>query len=147
MTTLSTIASALRDAGGGKVILVFGCGGERDKSKRAPMGRAAARYADYTIITTDNSRGEETANIIRDILEGHDQKGKRKVIVDREKAIIHAVQIATPGDIVLLAGKGHEQYEIKNGVLLPFNERKIALKALSSRKKGHTTKAEQANEN
>ena len=144
---LESLLLCAKRMGGGKIILVFGCGGDRDKSKRAPMGRAAARGADYTIITSDNSRGEDSAAIIKDILEGHTEKEKRRVIVDREKAIRHAVIMAAPGDLVLLTGKGHERYEIKKDGITPFDERKIALDALSARKKGHTMEDTAPHEN
>jgi UDP-N-acetylmuramoyl-L-alanyl-D-glutamate--2,6-diaminopimelate ligase len=129
--------------GNARLILVFGCGGDRDPTKRAPMGACAAELADFSIITSDNSRGEEPTSIISDILKGHSVPEKRKVIVDRTRAITFAIQNACPGDIILLAGKGHEEYEIKKGKILPFDERKIALDALKHRKEGHTNKREE----
>lgn len=133
-------------SGTGRLVLVFGCGGDRDKTKRAPMGKCAAELADFTIVTSDNSRTEETQSIIDDILLGHTKAGARVVIPDRQRAIEYAIANAGIGDVILLAGKGHEQYEIKGERILPFDERKIALEALNTRKAGHTTQREgQAN--
>ncbi len=121
-----------------KLILVFGCGGDRDKSKRAPMGACAAALADFTFITSDNVRNESPTTIISDILKGYIRADSRKIVVDREKAIHQAIEMAKDGDVVLVAGKGHEQYEIRGNQLFPFDERKIIKEALFARKIVHT---------
>lgn len=117
-----------------KIILVFGCGGNRDREKRAPMGRAAQELADFTIITSDNARYEEPTGIIKEILRGHTDPGCRCVIVERKRAIETAIRTAESGDIVLLAGKGHEKYEIVKGDVIPFDESTIAVEALAKRR-------------
>lgn len=109
----------------GRVITLFGCGGERDRGKRPKMGRAATLLSDYVLITSDNSRGESPENIFRDIKEGI-SRYNYLVINDREKAIRHAVMIAGPGDVVLIAGKGHEVYQETAGVRAAFSDRETA---------------------
>jgi UDP-N-acetylmuramoyl-L-alanyl-D-glutamate--2,6-diaminopimelate ligase len=120
---------------GQRIILLFGCGGDRDRTKRAVMGRVATRLADITVLTADNSRGERTADILRDILKGVDKEKAYTVIPDRRAAIGYAIDIAKKGDIVLLAGKGHEEYEIVGERRLPFSERAIVYECL--RRKGN----------
>ncbi len=104
--------NACRGSAQGRLILLFGCGGDRDRKKRPLMGKIASRMADHTIITSDNSRGEEPGAIIREIMDGFDPTASHEVIVDRREAIVHAVTTARSGDVILLAGKGHERYEI-----------------------------------
>lgn len=108
-----------------RIITLFGCGGDRDKEKRAPMGRVASKYSDVVIVTEDNSRSEDTDKIIADILAGIDKTKSYKIIRDRKQAIEYAIKQAITGDIILLVGKGHEQYEIKNGRKMPFSEKQI----------------------
>ena len=117
-----------------KLLLVFGCGGNRDREKRAPMGKAALELADYTIITSDNSRFEEPTAIIKEILVGHTEPKCRRVIVERKRAIETAIQMAEAGDVILLAGKGHEKYEVIKGDIRPFDEHAIAVEALAKRR-------------
>lgn len=118
-----------------KLIVVFGCGGERDKFKRPKMGMSAQKYSDFAIITTDNSRGEAENEIIEDILSGFTKTNKRTVIVSRKSAIEHAVMTAENDDIVAVIGKGHERYCYdKNGIHY-FDEREIIKRALARRKK------------
>lgn len=117
-----------------RVLLVFGCGGDRDRAKRPAMGRAAMEMADYTFITSDNPRYEEPAAIIKDILNGHTDPSRRRVIPARKRAIETAIQTAEAGDLVLLVGKGHERYEIVKGEVRPFDERAIAVEALAERR-------------
>ena len=105
-----------------RLIVVFGCGGDRDKGKRPQMGRIAETLGDLTIVTTDNPRTENPERIIDDILEGMSIPEKRMVISDRREAIHKAITIAERGDIILVAGKGHEQYQEINGVKHDFNE-------------------------
>jgi len=128
LTNLLMTARGIRQKGQ-RVVLVFGCGGDRDKSKRAVMGRIATELADVCIVTSDNSRSEEPQDIIRDILEGA-SGGSIVVIPDRTEAIRYAVRHAKSGDVILLAGKGHEQYEIDKTGKHPFDEREIAMRAL-----------------
>lgn len=122
--------------GEARIILLFGCGGDRDKSKRPAMGRIASLYADLVILTSDNSRSEDPDAIIAEILSGMDPTGKRCVIPDRRQAILHAVSHARAGDVVLLAGKGHEEYEITRGERRCFSEREIVKEALIERQRG-----------
>ncbi|MFH0882929.1 MAG: UDP-N-acetylmuramoyl-L-alanyl-D-glutamate--2,6-diaminopimelate ligase [bacterium] len=119
---------ALRPMTRGKLIVVFGAGGDRDRQKRAVMGQVAAENADRVIVTSDNPRSEDPDAIIEEILEG--AKGKHVVSVpDRKEAIVHALEIARKGDVVLVAGKGHETYQEINGVRHPFDDREEVLKA------------------
>lgn len=116
-----------------RVILVFGCGGERDRGKRRQMGSIASRLADLVVITSDNSRGEDTALIIADILKGVNKEKPYKVILSRKDAINFALAEARVGDFALLAGKGHEKYEIDSSGKHPFDEREIVASALTKR--------------
>ena len=116
-----------------RVILVFGCGGERDIGKRRQMGSIASRLADFTVITSDNSRSEDTASIIADILKGINKEKPYKVILSRKDAINFALAQARVGDLALLAGKGHEKYEIDSSGKHPFDEREIVASALQKR--------------
>jgi UDP-N-acetylmuramoyl-L-alanyl-D-glutamate--2,6-diaminopimelate ligase len=113
-----------------KIISVFGCGGDRDRTKRPIMGHIATTLANKTIITSDNSRGESPEDIINDILSGVAVGSDHTVIPDRRKAIEHAIMTAKRDDIIILAGKGHEGYEIIGGVKRPFDERGIVLEAV-----------------
>lgn len=109
----------------GRLILVFGCGGDRDKEKRPQMGRVASRYADHMLITSDNCRGEPLRDIINDIMKGIDKNSRYEIIEDRKEAILHALDMARENDCVLLAGKGHEKYEITKDGKRPFSEKNI----------------------
>ena len=110
---------------GSKLLLVFGCGGDRDRSKRPEMGRIAAEYADLSIITSDNSRSELPEDIIGEILAGFDVTKAHAVIPSRADAIRYAVEGAGDGDVVLLCGKGHEKYELGVSGRRGFDESKI----------------------
>ena len=114
---------------GGKLICVFGCGGDRDRGKRPMMGTVASKFADVRIVTSDNPRGEDPQSIIEAITTG--MSGDYEVIEDRAKAITHAIEKAKPNDTVLLAGKGHEDYQEIAGVRYPFSDSEIASRALS----------------
>ncbi len=116
---LSTLAAMRR----GRIICVFGCGGDRDRSKRPRMGAAVAKFADVAIVTSDNPRSEDPLRIIRDIMDGVKDAGKFICIPDRREAIEKAVGISRDGDIVLLAGKGHEKGQEVNGLIIPFDDR------------------------
>lgn len=124
--SLENILSAVKTYTKGRVISVFGCGGDRDTTKRPIMGEISGRIADYTIITSDNPRTEEPASITKQIEEGIKKtNGKYTVIVDRIEAIREAIKMADKKDIIVLAGKGHEPYQEINGVKYPFDERII----------------------
>ncbi len=118
---------------GGRTVVLFGCGGDRDRTKRAVMGEIAARLADHVIITSDNSRGEDPIKIICQIASGIPPQKAYTVIPDRAAAIRYAIENAGPGDLVLLAGKGHEEYEIVNGERRPFHERRLVKEAFEAR--------------
>ena len=124
--SLQNILQAVKSYTRGKVISVFGCGGDRDSGKRPIMGEISGRIADFTFITSDNPRTEEPQKIVDQIEEGMKKtKGKYKVVVDRTEAIKEAIKMATKRDIVVLAGKGHEPYQEIDGVKHPFDERII----------------------
>ena len=113
-----------------KLITVFGCGGDRDKTKRSVMGEISGRYSDLTIITSDNPRTEEPVDILRMIEEGIKRTmGRYYVIKDRREAISMALKSAKKGDIILIAGKGHESYQIINNEVLEFDDKKVAIEA------------------
>ena len=133
--SLENILRATKTYTQGRVICVFGCGGDRDKEKRPCMGEVAGRLADYTIITTDNPRTEDPKAIISDIEKGIAKtKGKYEIIEDRVEAIKKAVKMINKRDIVILAGKGHELTQEINGVKNPFDERKIVKEILGEKK-------------
>ncbi len=112
--------------GEGKVITVFGAGGDRDKTKRPIMGEVAFRLSDFIIVTSDNPRSENPESIIADILAGiPDTQGRTLSIIDRKEAIKKAVELAKPGDIILVAGKGHEDYQEVRGVKTHFSDREV----------------------
>lgn len=123
---------------GERIVLLFGCGGDRDPGKRSEMGKTAEELADFTVVTSDNSRSEDPKKIILQILTGMKKAEARRVIVDREKAIRYAIETARPGDLILLVGKGHETYEITSDGVRDFDEKKIVLCALEERRNGHT---------
>jgi len=124
--SLENILSAVKSYTKGRLICLFGCGGDRDTSKRPLMGEISGRIADFTIITSDNPRTEEPEKIVNEIEEGMKKtKGKYICIVDRIEAIKHAIKMANKNDIIVLAGKGHEPYQEINGVKYPFDERVI----------------------
>ena len=126
--------SSIKENTEGRLITLFGCGGNRDKTKRPLMAKAAAKYSDYLIVTSDNPRNEEPEAIIDDIeagLEGVNIPHDR--IADRRSAIFHGVKIARKGDVLVLAGKGHEDYQIlKDNVHIHFDEREIVADALKA---------------
>lgn len=124
--SLQNILSAAKSYTRGKVISVFGCGGDRDKGKRPLMGEISGRIADFTFITSDNPRTENPEEIVKEIEVGIKKtKGKYKVVVDRTEAIKEAIEMATKLDIIILAGKGHEPYQEINGEKYPYDERII----------------------
>ena len=129
---LEKVLNALREVtepSGGKVICVFGCGGDRDRGKRPMMGTVASKFADVRIVTNDNPRSEEPRSIIDAIVAG--MQGDYQVIEDRARAITLAINNAKVNDTVLLAGKGHEDYQEIKGERQPFSDSEIAHRVLS----------------
>ena len=127
---LKAALTALKPHVRGRLILVFGCGGDRDRTKRPRMGRVAERFADIVVVTSDNPRSENPQSIIAEILDGMSHPEKAVVEVDRHAAIKRAVSIARRDDVVLIAGKGHETVQIVGSKLIPFDDRKIARESL-----------------
>jgi UDP-N-acetylmuramoyl-L-alanyl-D-glutamate--2,6-diaminopimelate ligase len=140
---LSTLAAIVPE--NGRLISVFGCGGDRDRGKRPQMGAISARYADVSIITSDNPRTEDPQRIIADIeagIEAGIESGKGaaryRAIADRQQAIYEALNEARPGDIVVIAGKGHEDYQIVGETKLRFSDVEVAREALSAWRGGRS---------
>jgi UDP-N-acetylmuramyl-tripeptide synthetase len=130
----NVLQTAREVAGGGRVITVFGCGGDRDRSKRAPMGELAGRLSDLAIVTSDNPRTEDADAIIADIEVGLMEAARPYVkLTDRREAIIHAIGEAREGDVVLIAGKGHETYQIIGERRIHFDDHEVAREAMSGR--------------
>ena len=134
--SLENVLGTARELDSGKLICVFGCGGDRDREKRPLMGRIAAELADVPIVTSDNPRSEDPGAIIDEIVAGID--GDVEIIQDRRSAIARAVEIAEPGDVVVIAGKGHEQGQQFRDRTVPFDDREVAREAL--RRLGAATK-------
>jgi UDP-N-acetylmuramoyl-L-alanyl-D-glutamate--2,6-diaminopimelate ligase len=131
---LEKLLSAVKELNPKKIITVFGCGGDRDNSKRPIMGEIAVRYSDYSIITSDNPRNEDPLKIIDDIQKNISAfNNKYEVIVDREKAIAQSVKIANSGDIVVIAGKGHEDYQVIGKNKIHFDDKEITEKYIGLR--------------
>ena len=124
------VFAMLRPLVPGRFFILFGCGGERDKGKRPIMGRIAAEHADRVIVTSDNPRREDPEQIINDII-AEMPAGSYDRILDRQAAIAHVLQLARPGDTVLLVGKGHETYQVEGTTYRPFDEREIVKSLLS----------------
>jgi UDP-N-acetylmuramoyl-L-alanyl-D-glutamate--2,6-diaminopimelate ligase len=125
----------------GRVITVFGCGGDRDRGKRPKMGRVAAKYSDLVVVTSDNPRTEDPLAIIREVepgvkagLQGKEQ-GRYVIHPDRREAIEEAIREARPGDLILIAGKGHEDYQIIGNARLPFDDRIVARETIGALRK------------
>lgn len=129
---VENILKSVREYTQGRLICLFGCGGNRDSAKRPLMARAAARYADRLIVSSDNPRNENPSDIIRDILTGLDDTDiPYDVVEDRREAIYHSLKTARTGDVIVLAGKGHEDYQILEGnVHIHFDEREIVAQGL-----------------
>ena len=129
---LKSVLRALRNLKPRRIIAVFGCGGDRDRGKRPQMGKAAATMADVVWVTSDNPRSESPEAIIEDILAGIDDTGHCRVEPDRRQAIEGAIAEAEPGDIVLVAGKGHEAQQIFRDHVIPFSDSDVARRALKA---------------
>jgi UDP-N-acetylmuramoyl-L-alanyl-D-glutamate--2,6-diaminopimelate ligase len=139
---LESVLLAARDLTRKRVVCVFGCGGDRDREKRPAMGRIAATLADVAIVTSDNPRSEDPLDIIDDVVAG--TNGEVEVEPDRRMAIGRALERAEPGDVVVIAGKGHEQGQELRGVTLPFDDREVArelLRARTSSRRRHSAGA------
>lgn len=128
---LYNVLSALRPLIGKKIIVVFGCGGDRDRTKRPRMGKVAGELANFAIVTSDNPRSEEPKAIADEVIAGI-PNGNYKVILDRSRAIEEALSLAKEGDCVLLAGKGHEAYQVLKNTTVAFDDREVARKLLCS---------------
>ena len=132
---LENIISSLREIATGRIMTLFGCGGDRDKTKRPKMGRIAAELSDFCVVTSDNPRSENPRAIIEDILVGMQGISTPYVVVEnRKEAIAWALHHAEPGDIVLLAGKGHETYQILPTGTIHFDEREVVAEILGTEK-------------
>ncbi|MEO6051140.1 MAG: UDP-N-acetylmuramoyl-L-alanyl-D-glutamate--2,6-diaminopimelate ligase [Pyrinomonadaceae bacterium] len=130
---LNTLQTA-KDLTDGRIITVFGCGGDRDRTKRQPMGEIAGKYSDLVIITSDNPRNEDPLKIIDEIETGVKKTNvEYKVISDRREAIYRAIAVAQTNDVVIIAGKGHESYQLVGGNKFHFDDREVALEALARR--------------
>jgi UDP-N-acetylmuramoyl-L-alanyl-D-glutamate--2,6-diaminopimelate ligase len=129
---LHNVLSTLREITPGKLLLTFGCGGSRDKGKRAKMGKVAAEQADFTIITSDNPRKESPAQIAAEIEEGFQsvRPDRYRIELDRRRAIEEIIRMAREGDSVLIAGKGHETYQEFEDTVVPFDDRVYAREAI-----------------
>jgi UDP-N-acetylmuramoyl-L-alanyl-D-glutamate--2,6-diaminopimelate ligase len=134
---LTNVLKACKSVTQKRIILAFGCGGDRDRGKRPKMGRAAFEGADFLIVTSDNPRTENPDSIIEGTCKGFPETAKENIdfvcISDRGEAINHAIAIAQPGDLVLIAGKGHEDYQILNSKTISFDDREVAIDALAKR--------------
>jgi UDP-N-acetylmuramoyl-L-alanyl-D-glutamate--2,6-diaminopimelate ligase len=128
--SLDTVLRAARDLGDRRVIVVFGAGGDRDRGKRPLMGRVALDRSDLVIVTSDNPRSEEPLAIIQDVLQGTGVDVE--IDPDRRTAIRRAIGLAEPGDVVVIAGKGHEQGQEIAGTVHPFDDREVAREALAA---------------
>jgi UDP-N-acetylmuramoyl-L-alanyl-D-glutamate--2,6-diaminopimelate ligase len=131
---LRNVLSCLRPLVRGRLICVFGCGGDRDRGKRPKMGRVAEELADRVILTSDNPRSEDPESILTEIRAGMRDAGRARVLVDRRSAIHEAIAEARAGDIVLIAGKGHETYQVFRDGTRPLDDRLVAREALALRR-------------
>ena len=125
----------MRETSNGRVVAVFGCGGDRDRKKRPIMGEIGTRLSDFAVITSDNPRTEDPDAIIADIVAGiREKKSRYKVISDRVRAIEWAIENHRSGDVIVLAGKGHETYQEINHVKHHMDEREIVAQIMERRK-------------
>ena len=136
---LRNLLESARALARGRLITVFGCGGDRDRTKRPLMGAVAGRLSDFIVVTSDNPRSEEPTRIIEEILRGitpdtrKDSTQRLMTIPDRRAAIAKAIELARPGDLVLVAGKGHEKFQVVGTQVLPFDDVEVAREALARR--------------
>jgi UDP-N-acetylmuramoyl-L-alanyl-D-glutamate--2,6-diaminopimelate ligase len=130
--SLENVLLTVKEMTKGNVFAVVGCGGDRDRTKRPLMAKIATELADTAVLTSDNPRSEDPERILDDMVEG--VKGHYVRITDRSEAIQHAIANAADGDVVLIAGKGHETYQIIGNQVLDFDDREIARQAIKERK-------------
>ena len=128
---LFNVLSTLREITEKSLIVVFGCGGDRDRSKRPLMGRVACEYADHVVLTSDNPRGEDPDSILEEIRQGIIEGTRCDVMCDRREAIHHALSTAARGDVVLVAGKGHEVFQELEKRTVPFDDRQVIQEELA----------------
>ena len=144
---LRNLLETARPLAAGRLVTVFGCGGDRDRTKRPLMGAVAARLSDVLVVTSDNPRSEDPEAIVAEIKRGVPASGDRPgrgagpapeclTVLDRREAIEQAVQLSRPGDLVLVAGKGHERYQVIGDRTLPFDDVEVARAALARRRAG-----------
>jgi UDP-N-acetylmuramoyl-L-alanyl-D-glutamate--2,6-diaminopimelate ligase len=129
---LENILKTAREFTKGKLICVFGCGGDRDKTKRPIMGKIGSQLCDISVITSDNPRNEDPLEIIGDIVKGID-KHNFEIIENRKMAIKRAIEIASQGDVIVIAGKGHEDYQVLKGKTIHFDEREVVSEIIKER--------------
>lgn len=131
--SLRSILKTVREYEAGRIVVVFGCGGNRAKERRFEMGEAAGLYGDFTVITTDNPRYEDPGQIIQDIITGINRtKGAYTAILDRRSAIRYAIEHREPQDVIIIAGKGHETYQEIKGVRYEMDDRELVLEAIEA---------------
>ena len=131
---LENVLQTARGLTQGRLICVFGCGGDRDRGKRPQMGRIATELADVVVVTSDNPRSEDPQTIVDEVLAG--TVGEPEVELDRRLAIVRAIELAEPGDVVVIAGKGHEHGQEVAGRTTPFDDREVARQALRAERAG-----------
>ncbi|MFC7442324.1 UDP-N-acetylmuramoyl-L-alanyl-D-glutamate--2,6-diaminopimelate ligase [Laceyella putida] len=136
--SLENVLTTIREFARNKVTCVVGCGGDRDRTKRPLMAQIAAKYSDLAIFTSDNPRSEKPETIIQDMVAGIADSKRENVatIVDRRQAIKEAIRLAEPGDIILIAGKGHETYQEIQGIRYDFDDREVAREAIEAKAQG-----------
>ncbi|MFI5386471.1 MAG: UDP-N-acetylmuramoyl-L-alanyl-D-glutamate--2,6-diaminopimelate ligase [Fimbriimonadales bacterium] len=130
---LEKLLDAVRPLTKGRIITVFGCGGDRDRTKRPKMAKAASERSDVTVVTSDNPRTEDPQAILNEVLTGIVPGRESVAIIDRREGIAHAIKIAKPGDVVVIAGKGHENYQIIGRTKHPMDDREMARAALAAK--------------
>ena len=132
---LDNVLTAMREVTQGRLVVLFGCGGDRDRTKRPKMGKIAAEKADFVIVTSDNPRTEDPEAIISEILAGMEHtRTPKQVICNRPEAIEWAISHHQPGDVIILAGKGHEDYQIIGKEKFHMDEREIVAEILKRRR-------------
>ncbi len=131
---LRAVLSNLKGRFDGRILTVFGCGGDRDRTKRPKMAAMVEKFSDFAVVTSDNPRTEDPMEIIREVVSGFASKSSYVINADRKAAIAFAVSTAGEGDVILIAGKGHEDYQEVNGKRLPFDDRKAAAEACVGRR-------------
>lgn len=129
---LAKLLDAVKESATGRIITVFGCGGDRDRTKRPLMAAAASSRSDQTVVTSDNPRTENPESIVSEVASGIVTGASSKTIVDRREAVAYAISQARPGDVVVIAGKGHENYQIIGKTKFPMDDRELAREAMGA---------------